>query len=255
MEKRRDHMDKYGLLGKHIDYSFSRSYFASKFKQEAIKASYVNFDCATIEEVHAYLENTTISGFNVTIPYKEAVIPLLDTLNADALAIGAVNTIKRTSDGDLIGYNTDYIGFENALLEKFPNIFTGERLKKALILGTGGASKAVWYALEKRGVHCQYVSRKRKENTIIYEDISASVMEETTLIINCTPLGTFPEIEKYPEIPYQYIGSKHILYDLIYNPELTAFLDKGSTQGAAIINGLRMLELQAEAAWDIWNKA
>lgn len=254
MERRHDRMDKFGLLGKHIDYSFSRSYFASKFERETIKASYVNFDCETLEEVAIYLNDSTIQGFNVTIPYKEAVIPLLDGLTSEALAIGAVNTIKRTPDGSLIGYNTDYIGFENALLEKLPDFFTDNLPKKALILGTGGASKAVWYALDKRGVSCQFVSRKQTDTTITYQTLNASILNEVTLIINCTPLGTFPEIEKHPQIPYESIGSQHLLYDLIYNPEQTTFLHKGLVQGAMILNGLRMLELQAEAAWDIWNK-
>ncbi|GGG10217.1 shikimate 5-dehydrogenase [Dokdonia pacifica] len=247
-------MVNYGLIGKDISYSFSRHYFASKFEREHIRnTSYANFDCQTLEEVKEYLSNETISGFNVTIPYKEAVIPYLDHLDTDAQNIGAVNTIKRNDSGELIGYNTDHIGFKQSLLEHCNHLFLNTSVTiKALILGTGGASKGVMYALDQLGVHCTYVSRRPSENTLSYNELSASVMQENTLIVNCTPLGTSPNIEAFPDIPYHHLDGSHVLFDLIYNPEKTRFLEKGEQQGATIISGLRMLELQAEAAWEIW---
>jgi len=249
-------MDNYGLIGKNISYSFSRRYFASKFEKEKIaNASYVNFDSQTIEEVEEYLSNTTIHGFNVTIPYKEEIIPYLDYVDVNAHSIGAVNTIKRTDSGKLIGYNTDYIGFKQSFLEYCGDFFSNISMaKKALILGTGGASKGVIYALQQLGVHCTCVSRNTSENILSYTNLSEAVLREHTLIVNCTPLGTSPDIDAFPDIPYEYINESHILYDLIYNPEKTRFLEKGEHRGATIISGLRMLELQAEASWEIWQE-
>lgn len=247
-------MDRYGLIGKGISYSFSKHYFASKFEREHItNASYVNFDCQTIEEVSNYLSDPKIKGFNVTIPYKEAVIPYLDDLAPDARAIGAVNTIKRTQAGDLIGYNTDFIGFRDSLIERLGDALTAiPTPKKALILGTGGASKGVVYALQTVGFSCTYVSRKSSEGILSYQDLTTSIVHSHTLIVNCTPLGTSPNIDAFPAIPYHDVHASHILYDLIYNPEKTLFLEKGEQQGATIISGSRMLELQAAAAWEIW---
>ncbi len=256
MEKKQDYIDKYGLIGRDIEYSFSRRYFASKFEKEEIKASYVNFDSKTITEVKKYLFDTDIKGYNVTIPYKQEVLPFLDELSEDALTIGAVNTIKRTKSGKLIGYNTDYIGFKESLLEHCSDVFTKENkqtLRQALILGTGGASKAVAYALERMDVHVVSVSRNNNNKELLYEDISKKHIDDSVIIVNCTPLGTFPNTNICPNIPYDYISKNHILYDLIYNPQKTLFLTKGEEQGATIISGLRMLELQAEAAWRIWN--
>lgn len=256
MEKKQDHVDKYGLIGRDIAYSFSRRFFTSKFEKENLNASYVNFDSKTIQEVEEYLSNPEIKGYNVTIPYKQSIIPFLDRLDADAFAIGAVNTIKRTEAGELIGYNTDHIGFRESLLE-----FCGDVLlkngdesspKQALILGTGGASKAVAYALETLGFQIVYVSRSREKGGMSYADLNNTYIEVSTIIVNCTPLGTSPDIHVCPKIPYNYLTSNHIVYDLIYNPEKTLFLEKANKQGATIISGLRMLELQAEAAWDIW---
>lgn len=249
-------MDKYGLIGKDISYSFSKHYFASKFEREQIgNTSYTNFDSQTIEEVQEYLLNPKINGFNVTIPYKEVVIPHLDHLDIDARNIGAVNTIKRTQAGELIGYNTDYIGFKDSLLEHCEDLLnTLPMPKKALILGTGGASKAVLYALNTLGFTCTYVSRSKSDAVISYSDLTTSVIASHALIVNCTPLGTSPDINAFPDIPYHYLNESHILYDLIYNPKKTRFLEKGEKQGATIISGFRMLELQAEASWEIWNK-
>lgn len=266
MEKKQGLMDRFGLFGRAIGYSFSKSYFQAKFDSENISATYTNFDCHTLEEVRKYLEDTSIRGFNVTIPYKEAVIPWLDGLNEHAESIGAVNTIKREADGRLIGYNTDFIGFRESLLEQVPSsLFTpynkneetlGAKIlpsHKALILGTGGASKAVVYALENLGVVCQHVSRKRMNTNITYDDLDQNLINETTFIVNSTPLGTYPDVALYPDIPFSYLDSRHIIYDLIYNPPQTRFLELANAQNATTINGLRMLELQAEAAWDIWN--
>ncbi len=258
MEIKQDAMDKYGLIGRHIDYSFSASYFAHKFKREGIAASYENFDCETLDRVGAVLDDQTIKGYNVTIPYKEIVIPLLDELDVHARAIGAVNTIKRNENGQLVGYNTDFIGFQQALLEQFSDQLdcsSKEQNKQlALILGTGGASKAVVYALSQLGVSCQYVSRKQKNNWISYPDIDPELMAQTNLIVNCTPLGTYPNTEDHPALPYEHLTTNHIAYDLIYNPALTTFLAKAKAQNAYTINGLRMLEIQAEKAWEIWQQ-
>ncbi|MEP0388319.1 shikimate dehydrogenase [Dokdonia sp.] len=251
-------MDKYGLIGRDIAYSFSRRYFASKFEKENINASYVNFDSKTIQDVEEYLSNPKIKGYNVTIPYKQSIIPFLDRLDAAALAIGAVNTIKRTKDGELVGYNTDHIGFRESLLEFCGDVLSKidkESLsKQAIILGTGGASKGVAYALETLGFQIVYVSRSSEKGSVSYADLDITHITTSTIIVNCTPLGTFPNTQLCPEIPYNHLNSSHIVYDLIYNPEKTLFLEKANEQGAMIISGLRMLELQAEAAWDIWSK-
>lgn len=258
MEKKQDQIDKYGLLGRDIEYSFSRRYFASKFEREEIKATYVNLDSKTIEEVKEYLSDSSIKGYNVTIPYKQEVIPFLDGLSTEAMEIGAVNTIKRDSSGKLIGFNTDYIGFKESLLEFCGDLlFTKNKetsAKQALILGTGGASKAVAYALNQLGFHVLFVSRNGSEYVISYQDIDKNLMDNSSIIVNCTPLGTSPNVDVCPDIPYQYIADSHILYDLIYNPQKTLFLKKGEDKGASIISGFRMLELQAETAWDIWKK-
>lgn len=257
-------MDKYGLFGRDIGYSFSRSYFKAKFEAENIPASYVNFDCDTIDDVSSYLKDESISGFNVTIPYKENVIALLDVLDTDAANIGAVNTIKRLKDGRLKGFNTDFLGFRGTLLEELGDIlfpdFKAEitldaklqSAHKALILGTGGASKAIVYALESLGVSCQYISRKRTKDTWTYDELDEERIQNVTFIVNCTPLGTFPDVHLFPDIPYSYLDSRHVVFDLIYNPPQSQFLALAKAQKATTINGLRMLELQAEASWNIW---
>lgn len=241
--------NNYGLVGKNISYSFSESYFEKKFKKLGLEGhSYRNFDLSQIEDFTSLIQqNNHIKGLNVTIPYKEAVIPYLDRLNKKAKKIGAVNTIKFTKKG-LKGYNTDIYGFKKSIKP-----FLTKNHTKALILGTGGASKAVAFVFGELGIKFKFVSRRPGKNRLQYTDLNEKTMKEYTVLVNCTPLGTYPNIEEKPNIPYQWITDDHLLFDLIYNPEKSAFLREGEDQGAAICNGLRMLELQAEKAWKIWN--
>ncbi|MFH4968013.1 shikimate dehydrogenase [Gaetbulibacter sp. M240] len=244
-------MKKLGLLGRHISYSFSRSYFNGKFEKENLSGfSYKNFDIDSITMFPDILKNNPeLIGMNVTIPYKEVVIPYLDKLDQKAREIGAVNTIKISKDKTLTGYNTDCYGFKNSLKPALKH-----HHKNALILGTGGASKAISFSLKELGIAYSYVSRKLKSDVkFTYSMLTDSIIQEHQIIINCTPLGTFPNIDNCPEIPYEALGSKHILFDLVYNPEETKFLKQGKAQGATTINGLNMLKLQAEKAWEIWN--
>ncbi len=244
-------MRKFGLIGKNISYSFSRNYFRNKFTNEKISdATYVNFD---LEDIVLFQEQTKkltdIAGFNVTIPYKESIIPYLDKLNGKAREIGAVNTIKISKKGKFIGHNTDYYGFKKSLKPHLK-----EHHQKALIFGTGGASKAVAYALKQLNIDYGFVSRTSSTNVkYTYDSLTEDIIASHSVLINCTPLGTHPNIEDCPDIPYQGISKKHILFDLIYNPEQTKFLSMGKKREATIINGLQMLELQAEKAWRIWN--
>ena len=242
---------KFGLVGKNISYSFSRGYFAKKFEKDNLNCSYVNFDLQSIDELNDVIKNTpNLKGLNVTIPYKEVVIPLLDGINKRAKKIGAVNTIRFKKD-KLIGYNTDYYGFKKSLE---PHLKSHH--KKALILGTGGASKAIAHVLKKLKIEFEFVSRTlRKGVKYSYDDLTTEIINQYKVIINCTPVGTFPDVNKCPDIPYNGISDEHILYDLIYNPERTKFLELGVVKGATILNGLRMLELQAEKSWEIWNKS
>lgn len=242
---------KLGLLGRNISYSFSRNYFRKKFENEGIAhITYENFDIDTIDLFPKLIKRTPkLKGLNVTIPYKEVVIPFLDELNKEASEIGAVNTIKVHKSGKLIGYNTDYHGFEKSIKPLLNSKHTS-----ALILGTGGASKAVVYALKNLGINCYYVSRRRSPKvSFTYDDLNQTIIKDHLLIVNCTPLGTFPNITDSPEIPYEAITKDHLLYDLIYNPAETQFLKNGKVRGATICNGQNMLELQAEKAWSIWN--
>lgn len=244
-------MDKYGLIGKNISYSFSKDFFNKKFEVEAIKnASYQNFDIESILDFPKVLkDHPELKGLNVTIPYKELVIPYLDKLDKKAKKIGAVNTIKISKKGKLTGYNTDYYGFKKSLKPLIK-----PHHKKALILGTGGASKAIAYALKKMKIDYSFVSRNASEHaTYTYHELSENDIKNNQILINCTPLGTFPNIEACPNIPYQAISSQHILFDLIYNPIETKFLALGKAKNATTINGLKMLELQANKAWEIWN--
>lgn len=239
-------MNTYGLIGKNINYSFSRTYFNNKFKSENIlNTQYINFDIDNIAYVNRIF-NTNNKGYNVTIPYKEAIIPYLDELNFHAEKIGAVNTIK-ISNNKKIGYNTDWIGFKKSLQPLLK-----DNHKAALILGTGGASKAVKYALDQLNIAYKVVSRTY--GNYFYTDLNQQIINQHLLIINCTPLGTFPDVEKTPEIPYEHLTNQHLAYDLIYNPAETLFLQKCKNHGAMIKNGLEMLEIQAEEAWKIWNK-
>ncbi|XMO86834.1 shikimate dehydrogenase [Algibacter sp. AS12] len=243
-------MNKLGLLGKDISYSFSRTYFKKKFENENIKdTSYENFDIKNIDLFPSIIKETEgLKGMNVTIPYKEQVMPFLDKINKKAKAIGAVNTIRITKKGKLIGYNTDCYGFKNTIKP-----FIKSHHKKALILGTGGASKAVAFSLNEMGISYYYVSRSLKNGvTFTYDTLTEQDIEEHQIIVNCTPLGTFPNIQDCPNIPYKAITKNHILFDLIYNPEETRFLNLGKQNNATIINGLNMLRLQAEKSWSIW---
>lgn len=242
-------MAKYGLIGRNIEYSFSKAYFTEKFKEENSLNTYENFDIQDISAVKFIIKNTEdLKGLNVTIPYKEKIIPFLDEIDKIAQEIGAVNTIKIKPDGKLVGYNTDAFGFENALLPFFPL-----RNKTALILGTGGASKAVAFVLQQLGFEYYFISRKKEGNVILYSELNAEIVSNHNLIINCTPVGTYPNTENFPNIPYTLLTKNHVLFDLIYNPLETQFLRKGKMQGARTINGLSMLHLQAQRAWEIWN--
>ena len=241
-------IDKYGLIGKDISYSFSKKFFTQKFINEGLNnCSYENYDISSISELFEVINDTEIKGLNVTIPYKESVIELLNQIDPIAKKIGAVNTIKIDKQNKLLGYNTDYIGFKQSLESNISN------QKRALILGTGGASKAIVYALKTLNIKTLLVSRKKREEFITYEDISNQIIKDHTIIINCTPLGTYPNIEECPKIPYQYITERHLCYDLIYNPIKTKFLILSEKNGASIINGNEMLENQALESWKIWN--
>ena len=242
---------RFGLLGRNINYSFSKGYFTDKFNTENFTGcTYENFDIPEITDFPGIIENTSdLKGLNVTIPYKETVLPFLDKLSKNAVLIGAVNTIKITKKGTLKGYNTDYYGFKKSLQPLLQ-----PHHKKALILGTGGASKGVAFALDKLNIPYTFVSREAKENAIDYNQINATTFDNYQIIINSTPVGTSPNVDASPLIPYEFFTNKHIAYDLIYNPAETQFLKKAKQQGAQIKNGLDMLIFQAEKAWKIWNK-
>jgi shikimate dehydrogenase len=242
---------RFGLLGRNISYSFSKGYFTDKFNNENFAGcTYENFDIPEITAFPEVIKNTSdLKGLNVTIPYKETVIPFLDKLSKKAELIGAVNTIKITKKGKLKGYNTDYYGFKKSL-----EPLLQPHHKKALILGTGGASKGVAFALDELDIPYTFVSREAKENAIDYTRINATTFDNYQIIINSTPVGTSPNVDAFPLIPYEFFTEKHIAYDLIYNPAETQFLKKAKQQGAQIKNGLDMLIFQAEKAWKIWNK-
>lgn len=238
----------YGLIGKNIDYSFSKNFFSKKFKNENINCKYLNFDIQNISEFKSVISDKNIRGLNVTIPYKEDVIKYIDEISNDAKSIGAVNTIK-ISNKKLTGHNTDHIGFTKSIekIDEFKNI------ESALILGSGGASKAIQFALDNMKIKYTIVSRSNSIKCINYNQVSEKIIKNHKLIINCTPLGTFPEIEKCPEIDYRFLSPFNILYDLVYNPKQSSFLRKGVKAGCKIKNGLEMLEIQAIESWKIWN--
>jgi len=247
-------MRTFGLIGYPLAQSFSQKYFTNKFENENIDARYLNFEIPSINELPQVLSHHPyIAGFSITIPHKEAIFELLDDIDESARRIGAANVVKVDWDNKkpiLKGYNTDLIGFTNSikpLLKKHH--------RKALILGTGGAAKAIAHAFELMGIQYIYVSRKRSNaNSITYQELDEKLLKEYTVIVNCTPLGMFPNINECPDIPYHLINENHLLYDLTYNPEITLFMQKGIKNGASAKNGLEMLHLQAEAAWDIWNQ-
>jgi shikimate dehydrogenase len=247
-------MKKYGLIGFPLTHSFSKRYFTERFQKENINSTYDNFQIENINKFPEIIKNNPeLLGLNVTIPYKEQVIPFLDELNESAKEIGAVNTVKIVRNGAFIqlkGFNTDTYGFETSLTPLLK-----PHHKKALILGTGGASKALKYVLKKLGIEFISASiEELKENEIRYEEIDGKMLDERLLIINATPLGTYPNIETYPNIPYEFITEKHLLFDLVYNPEVTQFLSKGLEKGASIKNGYEMLLLQAIRSYEIWNE-
>lgn len=245
-------MDKYGLIGFPLEHSFSRSYFNEKFENENIDAQYINFEIPSIEVLPEILaSNPELKGLNVTIPYKQKVISFLDTVSPEARAIGAVNVIRVEQNGSEIllkGYNSDVIGFTKSI-----EPLLKEYHKKALILGTGGASKAIDYGLRSLGLETVFVSRYERPYTIQYNKITPDIVKEYNVIINCTPCGMFPHIDECPQLPYEAMDNKNILYDLIYNPDQTLFMQKGEKQGATVKNGLEMLLLQAFASWEFWN--
>lgn len=245
-------MDKYGLIGYPLGHSFSKSYFNEKFENEKIDAEYINFEIPTLDSLPEILaSNPELKGLNVTIPYKEKVISYLDSISPEARAIGAVNVIRVDHKGNntyLKGFNSDVIGFTKSiepLLERFH--------KKALILGTGGASKAINFGLKSLGLETVFVSRFERPGTIQYSQITPDIIQEYNVIVNCTPCGMYPHIDECPQLPYEAITSKNILYDLLYNPDETLFMKKGAQQGATVKNGLEMLLLQAFASWEFWH--
>lgn len=240
----------YGIIGYPLTHSFSPAYFSDKFRSLGMDAQYLPFPLASIEDLpRLLLDRPTLKGLNVTIPYKESVIPFLDELDEVAGAIGAVNTIT-IKQGKLKGYNTDVPGFMHSLQPLLQ-----AQQQQALVLGTGGASKAVQYALYKMAISYQVVSRSKKAGVWTYDELSPELVRDFTLIINTTPQGMWPHTTDCPDIPYEAIGSRHLLFDLIYNPSETLFLQKGDKQGALTKNGYEMLVAQAEAAWAIWQQA
>ena len=245
-------MKRYGLIGYPLGHSFSKNFFNEKFHSENIDAEYVNFEIPTIEDFNKIIKaNPTLCGLNVTIPYKEQVIGYLDELDKDAAAIGAVNVIKIErikGKTRLTGFNSDVMGFTQSI-----ESLLEPHHKKALILGTGGASKAINYGLKSLGLETVFVSRYERPGTIQYEKITPDVIQEYNVIVNCTPCGMYPHIDECPLLPYEAMDNKTLLYDLLYNPDQTLFMKKGAAKGATVKNGLEMLLLQAFASWEFWN--
>jgi shikimate dehydrogenase len=246
-------MRKYGLIGYPLGHSFSKKYFTEKFLKENITdCSYENFPLKNLDELPELISSDQdLSGFNITIPYKSEIIRHLDVVEPEANAIGAVNVIKIRRYGSqikLFGYNSDVKGISDTLLP-----FINDDVKNALVLGTGGSSKAVCYVLKKLGLNVNLVSRDKRQGVLVYSEIDSGIIDRTQLIINTTPLGMFPDTESMPAIDYKWLNEKHILFDLVYNPELTSFLRMGAEHGCKIISGIRMLYSQAEKSWEIWN--
>lgn len=246
-------MDKYGLIGYPLGHSFSISYFNQKFTDEGINARYENFEIPSIDMLTEILDrNPNLRGLNVTIPYKEKVIEFLDSISPEARAIGAVNVIRVTHQGNktlLKGFNSDVIGFTKSIEPMIDKKWH----QKALILGTGGASKAINYGLKSLGLETVFVSRYERPGTIQYDKITPEVVKEYNVIVNCTPVGMFPHTDDCPPLPYEAMDHHTILYDLIYNPDQTLFMRRGAEYGADVKNGLEMLLLQAFVSWEFWN--
>jgi shikimate dehydrogenase len=246
-------MRKFGLIGYPLGHSFSKQYFTDKFFRENISGcSYDNYPLADLNQFEKILfEEANLCGLNVTIPYKSEIIRFLDSIDSEAKEIGAVNVIKfKLVDGivKLYGYNTDVAGIRDSL-----SPFITTSVRNALVFGTGGSSKAVCYALKKYGINITQISRERKSGIYNYQDINADMLENTDLLVNTTPLGMFPDVNGKPDINYCLLSDKHILFDLVYNPQITSFLRMGIERGCTTINGLNMLHSQAERAWEIWN--
>lgn len=246
-------MRKFGLIGYPLGHSFSRKYFADKFHNEhIIDCSYENYPLSDISQLRYLLKNEPeLTGFNVTIPYKSDIIEFLNHISPEAKEIGAVNVVKirRTAEKtELYGFNSDITGIRDSLIP-----YLNTNFKYALVLGTGGSSKAVCFVLRKLGLKVTLVSRNRKPDTISYSDIDSDLLNEVGLIVNTTPLGMYPNIDTFPDLNYSLLGKNHILFDLVYNPEITTFLKKGSEQGCSVISGLKMLKSQADKSWEIWN--
>jgi len=243
-------MKRYGLIGYPLSHSFSQRYFTEKFVKESIKgAVYESYSIPKMDNLKSILEqHQDLCGFNVTIPYKKEVLAFLSSASPVVEAMGACNCVK-IDNGKLVGHNTDVVGFEQSLLP-----YLKDHHRHALILGTGGAAAAVAYVFNQRAVPFQYVSRKKTDTSLAYEDLSERMMQEHTLIINTTPLGMSPLVDQCPSIPYQWINNQHHCFDLIYNPAETLFLQKAKAAGATIQNGAEMLVIQAEESWRIWNE-
>lgn len=246
-------MRKFGLIGYPLGHSFSKKYFTEKFLKEHISGcSYENFPLTDISQLPDLIEREVdLCGLNVTIPYKSEVIALLDFIDPEAKAIGAVNVIKIKRSGkqtELHGYNSDITGITDSLLPYIKN-----DLENAVVLGTGGSSKAVCYVLRKSGLNVVQISRTKKAGILTYSDVNSELLDKTCLIINTTPLGMYPDVESKPDLNYNLLGKNHVLFDLVYNPERTTFLKMGEEKGCTIISGIKMLHSQAEKAWEIWN--
>ena len=245
---------KYGLIGYPLGHSFSKEYFNNKFLAENIDAEYINFEIKNLSELkYVFRENPELCGLNVTLPYKMDVIPLLDSVTDNARNIGAVNVIKFKKGGffnkfHLEGHNSDITGFKQSIEPMINKMH-----RKALILGTGGAAKAIYHGLKQLGLDSIFVSRTQEGDSITYDEITPEIIEDYTVIVNATPLGMYPNTDTCPDIPYQYLAANHLLYDLIYNPDETLFMRKGKESGATAKNGLEMLLLQAFISWEIWN--
>lgn len=245
-------MSLFGLIGFPLTHSFSKKYFTEKFKKEGLtNHSYELFEIPDVSELQGIIAQHQLSlrGLNVTIPHKQTVMPLLNGFDASAERVGAVNVIKILADGKLIGYNSDYYGFKLSLEKLLP-----VQPLKALVLGNGGAAKAVVAALQDLTIDYQLVSRQSSAQALAYADLNANIISTHKIIINCSPLGTYPKTEECPDIPYEGVKEGHILYDLVYNPPITRFMQEGLNRGATAVNGLEMLHLQAEKAWEIWNR-
>lgn len=242
-------MKRYGLIGHPLKHSMSRHLFNEKFEYEGLDCLYQHFDLKSLDELHDVMEKyPDLCGFNVTIPYKEAIIPLLDEINDVAKEVGAVNVVKIT-DGKLKGYNTDVYGFEQLLNRAIKD----RQIEHALVLGTGGASKAVQYVLKQKNIPYSTVSRNAEQGDYTYDTLTDEILRQNHLIINTTPLGMFPQIDDFPDLHYQGLSKKHILIDLIYNPKETAFMELGKTWGAKTFGGMQMFEEQAKKTWEIFS--